>query len=337
MFEIIERYANEYKFSDIHLKEDQPLILRINGEMTKPSDDIISAQMLKEFADKALTEDQKTHLEEIRDVDLAIEAGAYRFRVNFFYTSDGLSAVLRKIETEIPTMESLKLPFIMQEMAEKPNGLILVTGPTGSGKSTSLAAIIGEINATRKGHILTVEDPIEYIHHSKECTVSQREVGRDAHSFASALRASLREDPDVILVGEMRDRETIQLALTAAETGHLVFGTLHTSGAPNTINRIIDVFPAEQQGQVRAQLSQSLQMVVTQRLFKTTDGEGRVAAFEVMVCNHAVRNLIREGKIFQIESIMQTARGEGMVTMDHAIEQLVANGQVTQEGVDGAH
>jgi twitching motility protein PilT len=337
MFEIIERYANEYKFSDIHLKEDQPLILRINGEMTKPSEDIISAQALKEFADKALTEDQKTHLEEIRDVDLAIEAGAYRFRVNFFYTSDGLSAVLRKIETEIPTMESLKLPFIMQEMAEKPNGLILVTGPTGSGKSTSLAAIIGEINATRKGHILTVEDPIEYIHHSKECTVSQREVGRDAHSFASALRASLREDPDVILVGEMRDRETIQLALTAAETGHLVFGTLHTSGAPNTINRIIDVFPAEQQGQVRAQLSQSLQMVVTQRLFKTTDGEGRVAAFEVMVCNHAVRNLIREGKIFQIESIMQTARGEGMVTMDHAIEQLVANGQVTQEGVDGAH
>ena len=337
MFEIIERYANEYKFSDIHLKEDQPLILRINGEMTKPSEDIISAQALKEFADKALTEDQKTHLEEIRDVDLAIEAGAYRFRVNFFYTSDGLSAVLRKIETEIPTMESLKLPFIMQEMAEKPNGLILVTGPTGSGKSTSLAAIIGEINATRKGHILTVEDPIEYIHHSKECTVSQREVGRDAHSFASALRASLREDPDVILVGEMRDRETIQLALTAAETGHLVFGTLHTSGAPNTINRIIDVFPAEQQGQVRAQLSQSLQIVATQRLFKTADGEGRVAAFEIMVCNHAVRNLIRENKIFQIESIMQTARGEGMVTMDHAIEQLVANGQVTQEGVDGAH
>jgi twitching motility protein PilT len=337
MFEIIERYANEYKFSDIHLKEDQPLILRINGDMTKPSDDIISAQMLKEFADKALTEDQKTHLEEIRDVDLAIEAGAYRFRVNFFYTSDGLSAVLRKIETEIPTMEALKLPFIMQEMAEKPNGLILVTGPTGSGKSTSLAAIIGEINATRKGHILTVEDPIEYIHHSKVCTVSQREVGRDAHSFASALRASLREDPDVILVGEMRDRETIQLALTAAETGHLVFGTLHTSGAPNTINRIIDVFPAEQQGQVRAQLSQSLQMVVTQRLFKTADGEGRVAAFEIMVCNHAVRNLIREGKIFQIESIMQTARGEGMVTMDHAIEQLVAGGQVTQEGVEGAH
>lgn len=337
MFDVIERYANEYKFSDIHLKEDQPLILRVNGEMTKPSEDIISSQMLKEFANEALTEDQKIHLDEVRDVDLAIEAGAYRFRVNFFYTSLGLSAVLRKIETEIPTMEDLKLPYIMQEMAEKPNGLILVTGPTGSGKSTSLAAIIGEINATRKAHILTVEDPIEYIHNSKKCTVSQREIGRDAQSFASALRASLREDPDVILVGEMRDRETIQLALTAAETGHLVFGTLHTSGAPNTINRIIDVFPAEQQGQVRAQLSQSLQMVATQRLFKTADGQGRAAAFEIMVCNHAVRNLIREGKIFQIESIMQTARGEGMMTMDHAIEQLISSGKVTQEGVEGAH
>ena len=330
MFEIIERYANEYKFSDIHLKEDQPLILRINGDMTKPSDDIISAQMLKEFADKALTEDQKTHLEEIRDVDLAIEVGDYRFRVNFFYTSGGLSAVLRKIETKIPTMEALNLPFIMQEMAEKPNGLILVTGPTGSGKSTSLAALIGEINATRKGHILTVEDPIEYIHHSKECVVSQREVGRDAHSFASALRASLREDPDVILVGEMRDRETIQLALTAAETGHLVFGTLHTSGAPNTVNRIIDVFPAGQQGQVRSQLSQSLHMVITQRLFRRIDKDGRIAAFEVMICNAAIRNLIREGKIHQITNAMQTGRSEGMVTMDKAIEELVNTGKINE-------
>ena len=337
MFDTIKKYTDEYKFSDIHLKEDFPLILRINGDMTKPSEEVISSAKLKSFIDQSLTEDQKIHLEEVRDVDLAIEIGPYRFRANFFYTSDGLSAVLRKIETEIPTMDQLKLPYIMQEMAEKPNGLILVTGPTGSGKSTSLAAIIGEINANKKGHILTVEDPIEYIHHSKSCTVSQREVGRDAQSFASALRASLREDPDVILVGEMRDRETIQLALTAAETGHLVFGTLHTSGAPNTINRIIDVFPAEQQGQVRAQLSQSLQMVATQRLFKTADGQGRAAAFEIMVCNHAVRNLIREGKIFQIESIMQTARGEGMVTMNHAIEQLVSSGKVTQEGVEGAH
>ena len=326
-----------YKFSDIHLKEDKPLVLRINGDMTTPSETVISASELHEFANQSLNEKQKTHLEEVRDVDLAIEVGPYRFRANFFYTSNGLSAVLRKIETEIPSMQQLNLPFVMQEVVEKPNGLVLVTGPTGSGKSTSLAALIGEINATRKGHIITVEDPIEYIHHSKACNVSQREIGRDAQSFASALRASLREDPDVILVGEMRDRETIQLALTAAETGHLVFGTLHTSGAPNTINRIIDVFPAEQQSQVRAQLSQSLQMVATQRLFKTADGQGRVAAFEIMVCNHAIRNLIRENKIFQIESIMQTARSEGMMTMDYAVEQLVENGQVTQEGVEDAH
>ncbi|HIC40950.1 MAG TPA: type IV pilus twitching motility protein PilT [Piscirickettsiaceae bacterium] len=337
MFEVIERYTNEYKFSDIHLKEDKPLVLRINGDMTTPSETIISASELHEFANQSLNEKQKTHLEEVRDVDLAIEVGPYRFRANFFYTSNGLSAVLRKIETEIPSMQQLNLPYVMQAICEKPNGLVLVTGPTGSGKSTSLAALIGEINATRKGHIITVEDPIEYIHHSKACNVSQREIGRDAQSFASALRASLREDPDVILVGEMRDRETIQLALTAAETGHLVFGTLHTSGAPNTINRIIDVFPAEQQSQVRAQLSQSLQMVATQRLFKTADGQGRVAAFEIMVCNHAIRNLIRENKIFQIESIMQTARSEGMMTMDYAVEQLVENGQVTQEGVEDAH
>jgi len=330
MFDVIERYANEYKFSDIHLKEDQPLILRVNGEMTKPSEDVISAQALKDFANEALTKDQKTHLKEIRDVDLAIEVGAYRFRVNFFYTSNGLSAVLRKIDTKVPTMEALTLPYVAQDVANKPSGLVLVTGPTGSGKSTSLAAIIGNINQTRKGHILTIEDPIEYIHKSDQCTVSQREVGRDAQSFASALRAALREDPDVILVGEMRDRETIQLALTAAETGHLVFGTLHTSGAPNTVNRIIDVFPAGQQGQVRSQLSQSLHMVITQRLFRRIDKDGRVAAFEVMICNAAIRNLIREGKIHQITNAMQTGRSEGMVTMDKAIEELINIGKINE-------
>lgn len=334
MIEIIERYTEEYQFSDIHLKEDKPVMLRINGDMMIPEEGIVSSMELKEFANDTLNEGQKNRLEEVRDVDLAIEIGPTRFRANFFYSADGLSAVLRKIETEIPSMDELKLPYVMQSMAEKPNGLVLVTGPTGSGKSTSLAAIIDVINATKKGHILTIEDPIEYIHHAKNCSISQREVGRDAESFASALRASLREDPDVILVGEMRDLETIQLALTAAETGHLVFGTLHTSGAPNTINRIIDVFPAEQQGQVRAQLSQSLQMVVTQKLYKRSDGEGRVAAFEVMVCNHAVRNLIREGKIFQIESVMQTARGEGMVTMKHALEQLLLSREINQADVE---
>jgi len=204
----------------------------------------------------------------------------------------------------------------------------LVTGPTGSGKSTSLAAVINRINEERSDHILTVEDPIEYVHHAKKSLVFQREVGQDAESFAQALKAALREDPDVILVGEMRDMETVSLALTAAETGHLVFGTLHTNGAASTVNRIIDVFPAAQQGQIRAQLAQSLRLVMTQRLLKRADGQGRIGAFEVMVCNHAVRSLIRESKIHQIEGVMQTSRGEGMVTMEAALEQLAAAGMI---------
>ncbi len=334
MFEIIERYNAEFKFSDIHLKENQPVMLRVNGDMVTPEEDIISSTDLRQFANDSLSEKQLEQLTEVRDVDLAIEVGEYRFRVNFFYTAEGLSAVLRKIETEIPAMTDLNLPYVMQEIVDKPNGLVLVTGPTGSGKSTSLASIIDAFNASKQGHILTIEDPIEYIHHPKECAISQREVGRDAESFASALKASLREDPDVILVGELRDLETIQLAITAAETGHLVFGTLHTSGAPNTINRLIDVFPAAQQGQVRSQLSESLRLVVTQQLIKTADGQGRVAAFEIMVCNHAVRNLIREGKIFQISGVMQTARGEGMVTMNHSVEELISSGKINYDDVE---
>ena len=208
-----------------------------------------------------------------------------------------------------------------------------MTGPTGSGKSTSLAALIDLVNQSQKGHILTIEDPIEFIHSNGECIVTQREIGRDTVSFSHALRASLREDPDVILVGEMRDRETIQLALTAAETGHLVFATLHTSGAPNTINRIIDVFPSEQQQQVRGQLAQSLLLAMTQRLFKRADGTGRVAAFEIMVANPAVRNLIRENKVFQILSVMQTQRGEGMQTMDASIEHLLSTGQISAQSL----
>ncbi len=330
MIEIIERYNQEYQFSDIHFKEDKPIVLRIDGDIMILDEDIVSSAELREFANDTLNEDQKSYLEEVRDIDLAIEIGSCCFRANFFYTADGLSAVLRKIEAEIPTMEQFKLPQVAQDIANKSSGLVLVTGPTGSGKSTSLAAMIGNINHTQNGHIITIEDPIEYVHHADKCIVSQREVGRDAKSFASALRAALREDPDVILVGELRDKETIQLALTAAETGHLVFATLHTSGAPNTINRIIDVFPAGQQNQIRAQLSQSLQMVITQRLFKRTDKDGRIAAFEVMACNVAVRNLIREGKIHQITNAMQTAKAEGMVTMDNAIEKLVSTGKISE-------
>jgi len=334
MIEMIKQYCADYKFSDIHLKENMPAMLRINGDMITPDENIITSSELIDFVNQSLTEDQKRSLEDLRDIDLSFEISNNRFRANFFYTSVGLSVVLRKIESEIPSMNDLKLPNVMREVAEKSSGLVLVTGPTGSGKSTTLASIIDQVNNTKKGHILTIEDPIEYIHHAKKCSISQREIGIHALSFGSALRASLREDPDVILVGELRDLETIQLALTAAETGHLVFGTLHTSGAPNTINRIIDVFPAEQQGQIRAQLSQSLQMVVTQQLYKKADGQGRVAAFEIMVCNHAVRNLIRESKVFQISSIMQTARADGMVTMNQAIEQLVSTGQINITDVE---
>lgn len=321
-------YANEYELSDLHIHADRPISIRVSGQIATFGDDIISLDDLATFIREILENDEsRANFDRDREFDLAIVIGDFRFRVNLFHSSTGQAAVLRKIETEIPSMLDLGLPAVAQDMTRQINGLILVTGPTGSGKSTSLASMIDHINETRNEHILTIEDPIEYIHHNKESIVVQREVGRDTNSFANALRASLREDPDVILVGELRDQETVQLALTAAETGHLVFGTLHTSGAPNTINRIIDVFPPEQQDQVRSQVSQSLRMVMTQKLFRKTGG-GRIGAFEIMVCNAAVRNLIRENKIFQIESIMQTARGDGMMTMEASIQQLKSSGQV---------
>ena len=324
----ISSYADEYDLSDLHIHADKPISIRVSGQIATFADDVIDADELAAFINNSLESDeQRETFEREREHDLALVISEHRYRANFFHTSTGQAAVLRKIETEIPTMIDLGLPAVVQDMANQVNGLVLVTGPTGSGKSTSLAAMIDHINTTRNEHILTIEDPIEYIHYNKESIVAQREVGRDTNSFANALRASLREDPDVILVGELRDRETVQLALTAAETGHLVFGTLHTSGAPNTINRIIDVFPPEQQDQVRSQVSQSLRVVMTQKLFPKVGG-GRVGAFEVMVCNPAVRNLIRENKIFQIESIMQTARADGMVTMEAAIQQLKGSGQI---------
>jgi len=330
----IHALVDRHDLSDIHIKADEPISLRINGDIVpSPGGEITTAEDIQSFAQTFLSEEQQSHLNEFRDQDLAIEVAGFRFRANFFYTSTGLAIALRKIETEIPSMEKLNLPLVAQEIANKPNGLVLVTGPTGSGKTTSLAAMIGYINQTRKGHILTIEDPVEYIHKSEQCIVAQREIGRDAYSFTHALRAALREDPDVILVGEMRDLETVQLALTAAETGHLVFGTLHTSGAPNTINRIIDVFPPQQQDQVRAQLSQSLRMVMTQRLFKRSDGNGRIATFEVMICNHAIRNMIREGKIPQITNALQTGKAEGMITMEKAIEELVHTGKIDESNL----
>lgn len=329
--EIIDKalhYVANYKLSDLHLHVNEPVAIRVDGEIQIFPEDIVTQQDFDVFIKSWLTQEQRLRFMECFDADLAVESGEYRFRVNLFKTARGMAAVMRKIETVIPGFDSLGLPAVARDVIEQENGLILVTGPTGSGKSTTLAAMIDRVNRHRNGHIITIEDPIEYVHQNQKCVISQREVARDTVSFASALRASLREDPDVILVGELRDLETIQLALTAAETGHLVFGTLHTSGAPNTINRIIDVFPPQQQDQVRAQLSQSLRLVMTQRLLRRKGGSGRVAAFEVMTCNPAVRNLIRENKVFQIPSVMQMARGEGMVTMDAFLQQLIQTGQI---------
>jgi twitching motility protein PilT len=326
--ERIARYAGQHKLSDFHFHAGRPLAIRVDGEIITFADDIVTAAEMEAFVAEILSPEARQRFEQQHDLDMAIELDGTRYRVNLFQTMRGMGAVLRQIETHIPRMDALGLPPVARAILEHENGLVLVTGPTGSGKSTTLAAMIDQINQNRAGHIITVEDPIEYVHMDKRCVVSQREVGRDTHSFSSALRAALREDPDVILVGELRDLETIQLALTAAETGHLVFGTLHTSGAPNTINRIIDVFPPQQQDQVRAQLSQSLRLVMTQRLLKRKGQPGRVAAFEVMTCNPAVRNLIRDNKVFQIPSVMQTARAEGMMTMEFSLQTLVQTGQI---------
>src|SRR5438128_2043289 len=249
--------------------------------------------------------------------------GVARFRVNVYYQREAVGAAFRLIPREIKSLEELQLPHILHSMAEYPRGLVLVTGPTGSGKSTTLAAIIDEINRNRSEHILTIEDPIEFVHRHKRCVVNQREIGPDATSFAEALRGALRQDPDVILVGEMRDLETISTALTAAETGHLVFATLHTQSAPQTIDRVIDVFPAEQQGQIRVQLASTLQGVVTQNLVPTADGRGRVAALEILIPDDAVRNLIRQAKIEQVYSVMQTNTSRGMMTMEQSLADLV--------------
>ncbi len=325
----ISYYTAHYALSDIHLHANRPLSIRVDGEIESFPDAVVSAKSLKIFIDYHLdVAGLSTVFQQQKDADLAVVIDDVRYRANFYLTASGNAVVLRRIEAEIPTFEQLGLPTVVSRIAQSENGLVLVTGPTGSGKSTSLAAMIDQINGERHGNIITIEDPIEFIHRNRSCIVSQREVGRDTVSFSRALRASLREDPDIILVGEMRDLETIQLALTAAETGHLVFGTLHTNGAPSTINRIIDVFPSAQQDQIRAQLAQTLRMVMTQRLHRRKDGKGRVASFEIMTANSAVQNLIREGKVHQLYSAIQTARGEGMVTMEVSIQALRAQGKI---------
>ena len=310
---------------------------RQTGEIVKVADTPVTAQDLKDLIAMNCNEKEVLKFEKTHELDSAVMLSGLRFRANFYKTINGPAAVLRRVESKIPDMSAFDLPQSLYDVVDMHKGLVLVTGPTGSGKSTTLAAIINEINKTRTANIITVEDPVEFIHKDARSIVSHREIGKQTESFASALKAALREDPDVIMVGEMRDLETVGLALTAAETGHLVFGTLHTSGAPETINRIIDVFPPEQQSQIRAQISTSLKMVVTQRLLKTKDGQGRVGAFEIMKCTPPIQNLIREAKIHQIPSVMQTAVRDGMITMDKSLEELVKSGKIDPGAARSGH
>ena len=318
--------------SDLHITSGVPPMVRVRGRLIPMEGfPVLGGQETREIVYSILNNDQRQRLETDWQIDFAYAIpGHARFRVNAYFQRGSIGAAFRLIPAEILSIEQLGLPAVTHDFTSKPRGIILVTGPTGSGKSTTLAAMIDEINQTREEHIMTVEDPIEFLHSHKKCVVNQRELGADAPSFALALRAALRQDPDVILVGEMRDLETISTALTAAETGHLVFATLHTQSAAQTIDRVIDVFPPHQQGQVRVQLSVALQGVMTQQLLPTADGASRVAAIETLVPTPAVRNLIREAKTHQIVSVMQTGGGVGMQTMDAALASLVRSGKITQ-------
>jgi twitching motility protein PilT len=317
--------------SDLHITVGSKPVLRIHGTLRRLEDEpVMTPEMTREMLYRIISTEQQKHLEIKRQLDLAYSVpGLARFRVNIYSQRESLAAAFRLIPTELKTLEELGLPSNLHDLTKKPRGIVLVTGPTGSGKSTTLAALIDEINRTRYDHIITIEDPIEFLHRHKNCIVNQREIGADALSFAEALRAALRQDPDVILVGEMRDMETISIALTAAETGHLVFATLHTQSAPSTIDRIIDVFPAEQQDQVRIQVALSLQGIVTQALLQTADKQGRVPALEILLPDDAIRNLIRQGKIEQIYSFMQTGTKRGMLTMEQSLAELVSRRQIT--------
>src|SRR5882724_2954283 len=319
--------------SDLHVTVGTPPVIRVRGEIERVGDyNPLTPEETQELLYRILSSEQQKHLEIKRQLDFSHSIpGLARFRVNVYFQRESIGAAFRLIPAEIKTLEELGIPATLHQLAEKPRGLVLVTGPTGSGKSTTLAAIIDEINRNRSEHILTIEDPIEFLHRHKRCIVNQREIGPDATGFGEALRAALRQDPDVILVGEMRDLETISTALTAAETGHLVFGTLHTQSAPSTIDRIIDVFPAEQQEQIRIQIASSLQGVVTQALLPTADGKGRVPALEVLLPDDAVRNLIRQGKVEQIYSVMQTNTSRGMQTMEQSLADLITRGVVELE------
>ena len=325
-------YALESGASDLHLSTGSIPMVRIHGDMKKLQLPEMDNDSMSEIAKEVLNENQQNIFKEKLEIDFSTELqGKGRFRVNFFQQLNGISAVFRTIPSVIKSAEELGIPPILNQLSELDRGLVLMTGPTGSGKSTTLAAMIDHINEVQDRHIITVEDPVEYFHSSKSSLINQRELGHSTHSFANALKSALREDPDVILVGEMRDLETIQLALTAAETGHLVFSTLHTSSAVKTIDRIIDVFPTDSKSYIRSMLSESLVAVVAQKLLKKTTGDGRVPACEIMIANTAIKNLIREDKIYQIPSLVQAGGKEGMQTLDQDLQRLLDQGLITRD------
>ena len=319
--------------SDLHLTVGSQPALRVRGHLERlEAFPVMTADLTRQLLYRIISSEQQKRLEIDRQLDLSYSIpGLARFRVNIYSQRESLAGAFRLIPAELKSLEELGLPTSLYELCNKPRGLVLVTGPTGSGKSTTLAALIDEINRTRADHIITIEDPIEFLHRHKRCIVNQREIGPDATSFAEALRGALRQDPDVILLGEMRDLETIGTALTAAETGHLVFATLHTQDAPSTVDRLIDVFPAAQQEQIRVQIASTLQGIVTQTLLPTADGNGRVAALEILLPDDAVRNLIRQAKVEQIYSVMQTNTSRGMQTLEQAMLELVRFGKITAE------
>ena len=329
-------FSVKNKASDLHLSAGLPPMIRVHGDVRRLNVEPLDHKEVYAMVYDIMNDGQRKRYEEFLEIDFSFEIeGLARFRVNAFNQNRGAGAVFRTIPSTILTLEQLNAPQIFKELAMKPRGMVLVTGPTGSGKSTTLAAMVDYLNENEFGHILTVEDPIEFVHNSKKCLVNQREVGPHTQSFAAALKSALREDPDAILVGEMRDLETIRLAMTAAETGHLVFGTLHTSSAAKTIDRIIDVFPAEEKEMIRAMLSESLQAVIAQTLCKTKDGTGRIAAHEIMIGTSAIRNLIREGKVAQMYSSIQTGNGVGMQTLDQNLTEMVKRNLITNAEARG--